>query len=544
MAGHPEPTLDELLWTAAAARLVLPRRGARPGPPNLSCDDFGAPARRRHRRLGRGLAGDGRPRQPGGAVAGDRAARRGDRGAGLRARAAARRLSRSTSPGRWIDPLSCRTSCMRADGEGLAPRRPLGGRHATRRCPFVAARRASGRLARRARRGRDRPALRRPRGGAPPRARRRRRAPPRGQRRHRHLRRHAERQLHERLLLPLRLLRVLEGPAGGEPAREAVPRPARRRSSAARARPGIAAPSRSASRAASIRGSPARPTSTSAARSRPSCPTSTSTPSRRSRSGRARRRSGSASRTTSAHCATPGSRRCRGRLRRSSTTRCARVICPDKVTTAQWLRVHDAAHRVGLRSTTTIMFGHVDGPRNWARHLLALREQQRRTGGFTEFVPLPFVHMEAPIYLKGRARPGPTFREALLMHAVARLALHPWITNVQASWVKLGRRGRAGRSPRGRERPRRDADERVDLARRRRRPRPGAAAGGDGGGDPRDRPDAAPADDALRRAAVRAHRRVVRRARRSQEPINPPASEAGLKPLPVLDRPGLCAPPL
>src|ERR687888_119565 len=118
-----------------------------------------------------------------------------------------------------------------------------------------------------------------------------------------------------------------------------------------------------------------------------------------------------------------------------------RVICPDKVTTAQWLEVHDAAHRVGLHSTTTMMFGHVDGPRNWARHLLHLREQQRRSGGFTEFVPLPFVHMEAPIYLKGRARPGPTFREAILMHAVGRLALHPWITNIQASWVKMGLTG-------------------------------------------------------------------------------------------------------
>jgi FO synthase len=114
------------------------------------------------------------------------------------------------------------------------------------------------------------------------------------------------------------------------------------------------------------------------------------------------------------------------------------VICPDKVNTEQWLHVHDTAHRVGLRSTTTIMFGHVEGPRNWARHLLRLRDQQRRSGGFTEFVPLPFVHMEAPIYLKGGARRGPTLREATLMHAVGRLALHPWITNVQASWVKLG----------------------------------------------------------------------------------------------------------
>ena len=114
------------------------------------------------------------------------------------------------------------------------------------------------------------------------------------------------------------------------------------------------------------------------------------------------------------------------------------VICADKVTTNQWLEVHDTAHELGLPSTTTIMFGHVDGPRNWARHLLRLRDQQRRSGGFTEFVPLPFVHMEAPIYLQGRARRGPTFREAVLMHAVGRLALHPWITNVQASWVKLG----------------------------------------------------------------------------------------------------------
>jgi FO synthase len=117
------------------------------------------------------------------------------------------------------------------------------------------------------------------------------------------------------------------------------------------------------------------------------------------------------------------------------------VICPDKVTTEQWLEVHGTAHEVGLSSTTTIMFGHVDGPRNWARHLLRLRDQQRRSGGFTEFVPLPFVHMEAPIYLQGRARRGPTFREAVLMHAVGRLALHPWITNVQASWVKLGLAG-------------------------------------------------------------------------------------------------------
>ena len=118
-----------------------------------------------------------------------------------------------------------------------------------------------------------------------------------------------------------------------------------------------------------------------------------------------------------------------------------RVICPDKVTTDQWLAVHDAAHRVGLRSNVTLMFGHADTPRSWARHLLRAREQQQRSGGFTELVPLPFVPMEAPIYLQGRARRGPTFRETLLVHAVARLALHPAITNIQASWVKLGPEG-------------------------------------------------------------------------------------------------------
>jgi FO synthase len=117
------------------------------------------------------------------------------------------------------------------------------------------------------------------------------------------------------------------------------------------------------------------------------------------------------------------------------------VLCPDKVSTAQWLEVHETAHRAGLRSTATIMFGHVDSPTSWARHLLRLRELQQRTGGFTELVPLPFVHMEAPIWLKGSARSGPTFREALLMHAVGRLALHPHITNIQTSWVKMGIEG-------------------------------------------------------------------------------------------------------
>ena len=117
------------------------------------------------------------------------------------------------------------------------------------------------------------------------------------------------------------------------------------------------------------------------------------------------------------------------------------IICPDKVTTTEWLAVMHAAHRVGLRSTATIMFGHVESYESWGRHLLAIRDLQEETGGFTEFVPLPFVHMEAPIWRKGRARSGPSFREVLLMHAISRLVLHPLIKNIQASWVKLGSDG-------------------------------------------------------------------------------------------------------
>jgi FO synthase len=215
-----------------------------------------------------------------------------------------------------------------------------------------------------------------------------------------------------------------------------------------------------------------------------------------------------------------------------------RVICPDKVTTAQWLRVHDTAHRVGLRSTATIMFGHVEAPRHWARHLVRLREQQRRSGGFTELVPLPFVHMEAPIYLKGRARPGPTYREAVLLHAVARLALHPWITNIQASWVKLGVDGaqaclRAGANDLG------GTLMNESISR---------AAGADHGQElPPERME----------AAIRAIGRIPRqrttlygrvdpdRARRSfgaaplAEPSNPSVNDAGLRAPPRLVRPGL-----
>ena len=118
-------------------------------------------------------------------------------------------------------------------------------------------------------------------------------------------------------------------------------------------------------------------------------------------------------------------------------------LCPDKVRTSEWAEVMITAHELGLRATTTIMFGHIDGPRAWANHLEVLRQIQRRTGGFTEFVPLPFVHMASPIFLQGRARPGPTWDEVVLVHAVGRIALDGLIDNIQASWVKLGLDGGA-----------------------------------------------------------------------------------------------------
>ena len=118
-----------------------------------------------------------------------------------------------------------------------------------------------------------------------------------------------------------------------------------------------------------------------------------------------------------------------------------RDLCHDKINTAEWFEVVNAAHKQGLKTTATIMFGHIDRPVHWARHLLRLRDQQIKTGGFTELVPLPFVHMESPIYLKGGSRKGPTWRESVLVHSVARLALNPLIPNIQASWVKLGPQG-------------------------------------------------------------------------------------------------------
>ena len=118
-------------------------------------------------------------------------------------------------------------------------------------------------------------------------------------------------------------------------------------------------------------------------------------------------------------------------------------LCPDKIRTAEWAEVMIAAHESGIRATSTIMCGHIDGPVSWANHYEVLREIQRRTGGFTEFIPLPFVHMASPIFLQGRSRPGPTWDEVVLIHAVGRIAFDGLIPNIQASWVKLGLDGGA-----------------------------------------------------------------------------------------------------
>jgi FO synthase len=216
------------------------------------------------------------------------------------------------------------------------------------------------------------------------------------------------------------------------------------------------------------------------------------------------------------------------------------IICPDKVSTEQWLAVHEAAHRVGLRSNVTIMFGHVEGPEHWARHLLRAREQQQRSGGFTEFVPLPFVHMEAPMWLQGRARSGPTFGESLLLHAVARLALHPAITNIQASWVKLGPDGVAGALRAGVN----------DLGGTLMNESISRSAGSEHG---QEMPPEAM--EALIRASGRVPRQRTtlyadappdRRAASFgaaplADPLNPPVRDAGLKAPPRLVRPGLLA---
>jgi FO synthase len=117
------------------------------------------------------------------------------------------------------------------------------------------------------------------------------------------------------------------------------------------------------------------------------------------------------------------------------------ILTKGKLPAADWIAIVTAAHRLGLRSSATMMYGHVDAPRHWVSHLRTLTAIQDETGGFTEFVPLPFVHQSSPVYLAGVARPGPTMRDNRAVHAVARLLLHGRIDHLQCSWVKLGEAG-------------------------------------------------------------------------------------------------------
>ncbi len=113
-------------------------------------------------------------------------------------------------------------------------------------------------------------------------------------------------------------------------------------------------------------------------------------------------------------------------------------LTKNKLSTEAWIEIIKTAHQVGLPSTATIMYGHIDGPEHWAAHLAIIRDIQRETGGFTEFVPLGFIYQNTRLYASGQARPGPTGREDVLMHAVARIMLGRVIPNIQVSWVKLG----------------------------------------------------------------------------------------------------------
>jgi len=121
--------------------------------------------------------------------------------------------------------------------------------------------------------------------------------------------------------------------------------------------------------------------------------------------------------------------------------RIRKYLCPDKITSKQWAYVMEVAHSLGIKSTATIMFGHIDDIESWTNHYSLIRNLQERTHGFTEIVPLPFVHMGSPIYLQGKSMPGPTWDEVILIHSLARIYFHDYIDNIQASWVKLGHDG-------------------------------------------------------------------------------------------------------
>ena len=466
-AGHedgasPEPSMDELCWTIAVARLIFGPQHEHSGAAESL---HGRPDRadpRRHQRLGRRVAGHARSRQPGGALAASRAAGRGDR---------ARRPSCWSSGSRvvsalliaarreWIDPALHRHVLRLSDGAGLA--RPgrwapgLGGGRGARTMSAMSLQAGAGRGLRA-----DRSRI----VGAPSTAcSSRNRESPRCSRRavatSRDLSRpptSCARPVGDAVsyvvtrninytnicLYHCGFCAFSKGKTHEALRGAAVRRGAARDPRGACARRGRAARPRSACRAASIRRSPGRPTSRicrAAKEAVPQIHVHAFSPLEVTHG--ARTLGLSIARVPASSCKAAGPGLAAGHRGRDPRRRDApRVICPDKVTTQDGSTWCAQRTRSALPTTSTIMFGHLESYAHWARHLLRLRDLQQDTGGFTEFVPLPFVHMEAPLYRKGLARKGPTLREAILMHAVARLVLHPHFRNIQVSWVKLGPR--------------------------------------------------------------------------------------------------------
>ena len=459
MAGAPEPSLDDHLWTIAVARLLMPLDVAVQAPPNLAHDDF-------PRLLEAGIDDWGgvspvtpdhvNPEAPWPELARLAAA---DRRGRPDARAAPLRLpALPARPERWLAPgvrgprsrPPTRVGLARDEARG-SPARARSRRPPARWQRPQLAGLGLGAVLRRARpreRGADLDEADadgaalgpRPRGRAAGRAR-----PTRGARERNgddgHLRRLPEHQLHQRLLLPVRLLRVLEGPAGrptcaARPTCSGVDEVVRRCAEAWE---------RGATEVCLQGGIHPGFTGTwyldlvRAIRAElPDLHIHAFSP---LEVWQGAATEGWTLRDYLAQLRDAGLGSLPGTAAEILDDEVRRVLCPDKLRTAQWLEVMRTAHAVGLRTTSTIMFGHIEAPVHQARHLLALRDLQRDTGGFTEFVPLPFVHDEAPIALKGLARHGPTFGESVVLHAAARLVLDPYITSIQASWVKLGPEG-------------------------------------------------------------------------------------------------------
>ena len=416
---------DEFLWTIAAARLVLDPAIHLQAPPNLSSRRPRRAGRRRHRRLGRRLAGHPRSREPRAAVA--RARRAARRHRGRRARRS-RRASPCTPSTCATRAAGCTPTCgsrcsCASDSEGLArdDAWAAGGdvappRHSCRvRCP--ARRRApvrrSGEVLDGVLAGEEVGVdeivtLLEARGPEVARGRRGRRpAAPRHRRRRRHLRAQPQHQLHERLHVQVQVLRVLEGPAVAEPARRPVPARSRRdpaagrRGGRVRRHRGLPAgrdPSRLRRRLLPRRGAGGEGGRARDPRARL----------HRARGHRRRAPARHAARaTTSRSAKDAGLATLPGTAAEILDDEVRAIICPDKIDTEEWLEAHRTAHSVGLRSNVTIMFGHVERPVHVARHLVRTRALQKETGGFTEFVPLPFVHMATPIYLQQQGAPRP-----------------------------------------------------------------------------------------------------------------------------------------